>query len=136
MDMKVWVPKLMRWVKWVWVLGLLGFACGAENDNEELCDQVRAKVAECRLNANVSGECREEASEAVLCGARCVANAECSQLTGAAANNPYYRCLALCSGAKADDFICNDGKGFLPKSGVCDGAAQCPDASDEAGCSR
>ena len=43
-------------------------------------------------------------------------------------------CIAICSGAKPDDFICKDGTEFLDKSGVCNGRVQCSDGSDEADC--
>jgi hypothetical protein len=111
-------------------------ACGSDDDtnpNAQLCEDVRAKLQECNKPVS-SGQCREDVSEAVLCAARCTVAAECAQINAPATDNPYYRCVAECSGAPPDAFICADGSVFVAAQGVCDGTPQCPDGSDEANC--
>jgi len=126
--MKAYVPV---------VFALAAGACGSDSDtgeNTALCEDLNAKVTECRLNIDISGSCKTDVAKEILCAAKCAVKASCAEITGPAMSNAYYQCLAVCSGGSADDFICADGSAFLPQRGVCDGAAQCPDGSDEANC--
>ena len=124
--------------KWIFVAVPLVCAagCGSKdtNKNSRVCGQVRDKIAECHLNGVAA--CDQNTSDAVICSAQCLVDAQCAQITASAKNNPYYVCIAKCSGAAPGDFICYDGSGFLPKAGVCDGVRQCPDGSDESACAK
>jgi len=118
------------------VVSLLAACSGSDTDSESqaLCDDLTAKVSECMIDVDTSMGCKSNLTEAEKCAAGCVIEAECADISGPVQNNPYYRCVAVCSGAGPDDFICSDGSGYLPPAGVCDGMPQCPDGSDEASC--
>lgn len=119
------------------LLFLAAVACGCGDDDEEsqLCQDLRAKITECNLDIDTSRGCNASPSEDVECAARCLVEAQCTDIVGPPSANPYYQCNAACVGASPDDFVCADGSGFLPQAGVCDGQLQCPDGSDEANCS-
>lgn len=61
--------------------------------------------------------------------------ADCNQLVQTQPVGTYLDCIASCSGAGPDDFVCADGRQFVRMAGVCDGQYQCLDGSDEVGCS-
>ena len=110
---------------------LLACACGGEDEpteGEQACDELEDKLAECRLTTN--GTCNEDQP----CVVRCAIDADCAQLTMSPPTGSYLACVAGCSGAGPDDFICMDGRGFVAKTGMCDGLYQCMDGSDEADC--
>jgi hypothetical protein len=105
-------------------------ACSSSSEpssGEKACQDLTAKLAQCHLM--VAGTC----NPAQACVVECAAQADCSQLT-ATPSGSYLACIASCSGAGPDDFICKDARAFIHKSAVCDGRAQCPDGSDEADC--
>jgi hypothetical protein len=116
------------------VIGLvvLGLLCGCSSsdsgpsDGEKACQELQAKLTECHL----TGECNTNEP----CAVRCAANAECAEIGTLPTTGPYFDCIAACSGAGPDDFICADRQHFLNKRFVCDGRPQCPDGSDEKGC--
>jgi hypothetical protein len=116
------------------VVGCGGGDDDSETRGERLCRQVVDKLDSCNLELQASTRCNEDAAEAVLCAAQCAIDAPCGELTTMGSETTYMRCVATCSGAGPEDFICDDGAGFLPAAGVCDGVSQCPDGSDEAQC--
>ena len=59
---------------------------------------------------------------------------QCDEIRGSPPN-PFYVCQANCQGV-SDPFFCKNGRQFLPKSEVCNGAFQCQDGSDEEGCTN
>jgi len=107
-----------------------GGSGGGQSAGEKACKDFEAKLTQCQLVA--SGTC--DTNEP--CVAECAAKADCTQLTENPPTGSYLSCVAACSGAGPDDFICKDGKAFVKKAGVCDGQFQCLDGSDEAGCSK
>jgi hypothetical protein len=116
----------------VWALiPLIVIACGSSDgpsSGEKACQDLAAKLAQCHLmNAAAC-------NPAQACVVECAAQAECAQLTSPVPSGSYLSCVAACSGAGPDDFICKDARAFIPKGAVCDGRAQCPDGSDEADC--
>lgn len=123
----------MRIVLATTVLLALAAACSSgstQDDGQRPCQDLAAKLAQCKLSAQ--GTCNSNEP----CAVECAARADCAQLTAAMPTGSYLACIAACSGAGPDDFICRDGKGFLNKAAVCDGRAQCPDGSDEADCGK
>lgn len=122
----------------LWIFVALGLAaCGGgdeESEGEQLCRSLKDKVEECDLDVDTSGGCNPNPSDQVLCAGRCAVKVSCEELVGPPQDNPYYRCMVVCSGGSEEDFICADGSGFLPQEGVCDGTEQCHDGSDEAEC--
>jgi hypothetical protein len=129
-------------MKWLFgrarsVLPLLAAtACGGsdETEGEKVCGEVDAKLAECNLQLPSGTRCNDKGDDATLCAARCLVDASCADIVSDEADTSYVRCVAACSGASPDDFICASGNAFVPAAGVCDGVSQCPDGSDEAGC--
>lgn len=129
---------------WTSALGLsfalLSLGCGDDSDdtadaNEQLCMDLTDKLEECKSTLDTSMGCRSTPTDAERCSAECVVQGKCAEITGKPGDNSFYRCLAACSGADPDAFICLDGRGYLAARGVCDGEKQCPDGSDEADCS-
>jgi hypothetical protein len=122
------------------VFALATAACSSDSHSNKndgvagVCEDVKAKVVECKLNVDTSGPCNANVDEVTVCSAKCAVKASCNEINGPPTGNAYYQCLAVCSGGSGDDFICADGTSFLAKAGVCDGVAQCPDGSDEASC--
>lgn len=107
----------------------------SDSASDKLCMDFVDKVEECKLEVDTSMGCDDSPSDAVKCAAECFVEAPCAEITGPIAQNDYYSCQAVCSGADPDAFICLDGAGFLPAKAVCDGIKQCPDSSDEKDCS-
>jgi len=98
------------------------------SEGEKACQDLQAKLAECQLT--LQGTCNSNEP----CAVECAAKSDCAQLTASAPTGSYLTCVAACSGAGQNDFICKDGKAFVNKAAVCDGKPQCPDGSDEADC--
>lgn len=110
---------------------LLTLACGGSDspsEGEKACDDLAAKLEQCRLT--MPGTC----NTGEPCGVRCAVMADCSQLTASSPSGSYLACIGVCSGAGPDDFMCEDGKRFIGKAGLCDGQFQCLDGSDEVAC--
>jgi hypothetical protein len=68
------------------------------------------------------------------CAVRCYARGECSEISGPMPTGSVLQCLAMCSGAGSDDFVCADGRQFVNQRAMCDGQFHCLDGSDEMGC--
>lgn len=106
--------------------------CGSSDsgptEGEKACQDLQAKYAQCSLTSVGACDTNEP------CVVRCAANADCNELMNPSPTGPYVACVAACSGAGPDDFICADGKVFVSKKAICNGIAECPDKSDEAGC--
>ena len=122
---------MLRLVRALCLLAALLSACGGDDepsDGEQACKELRAKLAECGFTTQATCNEREP------CAVRCGVMAECSQLMAGTPSGSFASCIAVCSGAQPDDFICADGRAYLKKEGVCDGQFQCLDGSDEANC--
>jgi hypothetical protein len=104
-------------------------ACSGKDEptsGERACRDLQAKLSECLLLAACDSN--------QPCAAECAAHAECADLTASVPSGSYLACLAVCSGAGPDDFVCKDAKGFVHQSAVCNGQYECRDGSDEANC--
>ena len=118
---------MVRRIWWLPVL-FMAVSCGSDDeksDSDKLCDQGKAKAAECggRLNESLCGS---------PCLVQCVIDATCEEARGTPPN-PFYVCQAACQGI-SDPFFCRDGRQVLSKSGVCNGRFECDDRSDEENC--
>jgi hypothetical protein len=118
-----------KWAAMV-VFVFLWAGCGSSDsgpsEGEKACQELQAKLQQCGLTAIC------DTNEP--CSARCAINADCTEIVQKPIDGPYMKCIAACSGAHPDDFICKDGKRVVRKEGVCDGQFQCLDGSDEANC--
>ena len=118
----------------LWLQLWLASGCGGDDppsEGEKACQELEAKLDECMLTPQgTQVVCNEDAP----CAVHCAVMAECSQLAAGAPSGTYGSCVAACSGAAPDDFICANGRQFVKKQGVCDGQFQCLDGSDEANC--
>jgi hypothetical protein len=106
-------------------------ACGNSDDKsagDKACEDLSARLASCSLT--IQGVCNSSEP----CAVDCAAQASCDQLKASVPSGSFLSCVAACSGAAPDDFVCKDAKGFVKKAGVCDGTPQCLDQSDEADC--
>lgn len=101
----------------------------AQAEEDRRCAQIEAKADECGI-ANAT--CLHNATEAQICAIECMIEADCAEIF--ANSGDFLQCVAVCSGAEPDDFICLDGTGFVKPAGVCDGNFHCQDGSDEASC--
>ena len=118
--------------KWVATVAFvfLSAGCGSTDsgptEGEKACQELQTKLQQCGLTAIC------DTNEP--CSARCAIDADCNEIVQKPVDGPYMKCIAACSGAQPDDFICKDGKRAVRKEGVCDGQFQCLDGSDEANC--
>jgi hypothetical protein len=120
---------MRAWIQIGLLLVVALAACGEDekSEGEKACDDFKDKLAECRLMT--AGQCNTSQP----CVVRCGVNAPCNELAPQPSGG-LLQCIAACSGAKPDDFVCKDGRQFVAKTGVCDGMFQCLDGSDEANC--
>ena len=117
------------WLRFSVLSIVLATACSGKDQpssGESACQDLQAKLAECHLQAACDSN--------QPCAAECAAKADCADLTASVPSGSYLACLALCSGAGPDDFVCKDAKSFVNKAAVCNGQYECRDGSDEANC--
>ena len=73
------------------VLGLMAMACGDE------CDDAVDKLEECGFTGGDS-DSDEECEGAAECVAKCINDAECSDITMPTADSAYTQCVNACAG--------------------------------------
>jgi hypothetical protein len=122
--MRTWVVAICS----VLVVGGCGNDDVGPTEAEKACQELEAKLQKCGLTSG--GTCNSQEP----CVVKCALNAECAQISQRPPTGSYLDCIAVCSGAGPDDFICKDGTQFVRKPGVCDGQFHCRDGSDEENC--
>ncbi len=80
-------------------------ACGDDKDSGSseagLCDDVKKKVEECKLQSNPVS-CGAEAGEVGNCSARCFNKAPCSEITSGSQDSAFAHCLEDCLRSTVD----------------------------------
>jgi hypothetical protein len=117
------------------VVAALG-ACGPDAPSLSACENMAVKMRLCEVTqppprARDIDACGGELLEDERCRLKCWFEAECLDWTQLEPGPDTKRCLSNCG---ESDFSCGGGL-LLSRDHVCDGEPDCPDGSDEDGCS-
>jgi hypothetical protein len=84
---------MIKQILFAGLLALSAVACGGDD-----CDDAADKLEECGWKGEGSGGGEEgECSGASECFAKCVNDAECSDINSLDVNNSFYKCTAACN---------------------------------------
>jgi len=80
--------------KQILLAGMLAFSAVACGGNE--CDDAVDKLEECGVTGGNSSGDTDECSGAGECVAKCINDAECSEIKGTDINSDYFKCVTAC----------------------------------------
>jgi hypothetical protein len=123
-------------------LGLLALVIGCgSNDGSppSFCEEVQQKNTTCGMSEQVNCTAAEAEPEVMKQATRaCLLNADCDAYKRFAYDKYLSKssidCFKTNGVVLTDMFQCADGSGGVAIQAKCDGVNNCPDASDESGC--